>query len=469
MFQRYTLSDEHVPPLAEGVVETLEGVGVLCQNEEMLSALEATGARVDHAAERAWFPRAMVEEFAASLRAEFDGQAGGGEAPLRPSGLPRIGGQVAQIYLDPETDEERSSNSADLITLIKFGEALHGEQGVGHALAITDVPPMVEPLESAMLMAEWASNPGAAFAWHADQIDYLVEMGDILGRKDWFGWGAICFAHPLRFDRDTADKFAARVHAGQPIGITAMPVAGASTPVTIEGFVVVACAEVIATWITGRAMDPEIGLYASMWPGTLDMGSGAVSYSSPDSMRYGCAACEFIRRWTGFTMTMGGSEYCDAKTPGLYAGLEKALKAMTISAFTGQGLGCGGGMVDEGRTLSPIQLLIDREFAQAMNNLVGEFDPSPERIAMDEILDVGLGLERSHIETDHTLAYLRDSLWLPALMGRSGWTPAQEREVVDAMRGKVRELLDSYVKPQGREDELDAMREVVERARGELL
>ena len=469
MFQRFILDDEHVPALAEGVVQTLEGVGVLCQNEEMLSALEAAGARVDPEAERAWFPRAMVEEFAAAMREEFDGQTGGAEVALRPSGLPRIGGQVAQIYLDPETDEERSSNSADLITAIKFGEALHGEQGVGHALAITDVPPMVEPLESAMIMAEYATNPGAAFAWHADQIDYLIEMGEIIGREGWFGWGAICFAHPLRFDRDTADKFAARVRAGQPIGITAMPVAGASTPITIEGFVVVACAEVIATWITGRAMDPKIGLYASMWPGTLDMASGAVSYSSPDSMRYGCAACEFVRRWTGFTMTMGGSEYCDAKAPGLYAGLEKALKAMTISAFTGQGLGCGGGMVDEGRTLSPIQVLIDREFAQAMNHLVGEFDPSPERVAMDEILDVGLGMERSHIETDHTLTYLRDSVWLPALMGRSGWTPAQEREVMDTMRAKARELIDSYVKPEGREDELTAMRKVVDRARRELL
>lgn len=468
MFQRFILRDEHVPPLAEGVLTTLERVGVLCQNDEMMDALEGAGATVERAAERVRFPRSMVEPFVESLRVEFADQ-GGGEQPLRPSSLPGVGGQVAQLYHDPETGEVRSSNSRDLITLIKFGEALHGERGVGHALAITDVPPMLEPLESAMIMAEYATKPGSAFAWHADQIPWLIEMGDILGRENWFSWGAICFAHPLRFDRDTAAKFAARVRWGQPIGLTAMPVAGVTTPVTVEGFVVVAAAEVLATWLAGRALNPTIGLYGSMWPGTVDMRSGAVSYSNPDSIFYGCACCEFVRRWTGFRMTMGGSEYCDAKEPGLYAGIEKALKAMMIAGFTGQPLGAGGGMVDEGRILSPIQIMIDREYAAAMNHLTGEFDPTPERIGLSEILEVDLGLDLNHMETAHTLVHLRDSQWLPELMDRSGWTADLEARVIERIRVRIRELLESYRKPEGREEQLAAMREVVERARKALV
>ena len=469
MFQQVMLRDEHVRPLAEGVIRTLEGVGVLCQNQEMLDALGAAGAEVDEAAQQVRFPRGMVERFLEDLRGEFGGKQAGAQNPLRPSGLPGIGGQVAQLYEDFETGEQRSSNSRDLITLIKFGDALHGDRGVGHALAITDVPPMVEPLESAMLLAEYAHNPGATFAWHVDQIPWLIEMGEVLGRENWFSWGAICFAHPLRFDRDTAAKFAARVRWGQPIGLTAMPVAGVTTPVTVEGFVVVASAEVLATWIAGRALDPAIGLYGNMWPGTVDMRSGAVSYSSPDSMFYGCACCEFMRRWTGFVMHMGGSEYCDARQPGLYAGVEKALKAMTISGFTGQPLGAGGGMVDEGKILSPIQLLIDREFAAAMNHLTSGFDPTPERIGLDTILEVGIGLGTNYMETAHTLTHLRDSVWLPELMERAGWTFGQEQQVIKRMRERIRELLASYEKPTGREEQLAEMRKVVERARGELV
>ena len=61
-------------------------------------------------------------------------------------------------------------------------------------------------------------------------------MGDVLGIPDWAGWGAICFAHPLRFDRDVAAKFVRRVREGVPTGLTAMPVAGCSTPATTAGF-----------------------------------------------------------------------------------------------------------------------------------------------------------------------------------------------------------------------------------------
>jgi trimethylamine:corrinoid methyltransferase-like protein len=38
------------------------------------------------------------------------------------------------------------------------------------------------------------------------------------------------------------------VKAGVPTGLTAMPVAGVTAPVTVEGFIVVASAEYIATW-----------------------------------------------------------------------------------------------------------------------------------------------------------------------------------------------------------------------------
>jgi trimethylamine:corrinoid methyltransferase-like protein len=384
--------------------------------------------------------------------------------------MPAVGTQVAQFYHDYRTGERRQSNREDLVTLIKFGDALHGDRGVGHALSLTDVPPMLEPLEAAMLLAEYAHKPAGAFAWHVDQIPYLREMGEILGRDEWFAWGAICFAHPLRFDRDTAAKYVARAKAEQPCGLTAMPVAGVSTPVTVEGFVVVSSAEHVATWIAGRAINPDVPLRGSMWPGTVDMATGAVSYSAWDALFYGFAAVEFLRRWIGMQMPIGSGEYCDARVPGLYAALEKAYKTMTVAAFAGQALSCGGGMVDEGKILSPVQILLDREFASSSTHLCREFDPSPENIAMDEIIEVGVAIGTSYLETMHTARRFRDSLWLPELMDRSGYAGFErEEEILQKAADHVDVLLDSYEKPEGREDRLAAMREVVERASQQLL
>jgi trimethylamine--corrinoid protein Co-methyltransferase len=464
------LSDDHVEPIADAVLTVLEEVGVLCENDELMQALDAMGAQVDYDNERVRFPWQMTAEFVEALREDHPLEEPDPEPALAAPALPGIGTQVAQIYHDHRTGELRQSNRDDLITLIKFGDALHRERGVGHALSLTDCPPMLEPLEAGLLLAEYAHEPHGPFAWHVSQIPWLREMGETLGWKDWFAWGATCFAHPLRFDRDTAGKYVARAKAGESCGLTAMPVAGVSTPVTAEGFTVVSSAEHVATWMAARAVNPQVPLRGSMWPGTVDMATGAVSYAAWDSLYYGFASVEFMRRWTGFVIPVGSGEYCDARTPGLYAALEKAYKSMTVSAFTGQALSSGGGMLDEGKILSPIQILLDREVASASAHLSREFDPGPENIAMDEILEVDLGISTSHLQTMHTATRFRDSVWLPKLIDRSGYAGFErEEEILEECADRVDALLAEYEKPEAREDALAEMRAIIDRAREDLL
>ncbi len=470
MFQRQILTDDHVEPLAHGVVDTLEKVGVLCQNDEIMRGLDAMGAQVDYASERVRFPCELTAEFIAAVRTEFEADPPSPPGRLRAPGLPGIGTQVAQLYRDHRTGEERQAKQEDMITLVKLGDVLHGATGVGHVLSLTDCPPMIEPMVAGLLLAEWASVPQGPFAWRVDQIPWLCEMGESLGIDDWFAWGAVCFAHPLRFDRDTAGKYVARAKAGEPCGLTAMPVAGVSTPVTVEGFVVVSSAEFVATWMAARAINPDVPLRGSMWPGTVDMATGAVSYSAWDAMFYGFAAVEFMRRWTGYVIPMGSGEYCDARVPSLYAALEKAYKSMTVAAFTGQSLSAGSGMLDEGKIMSPVQLMLDREFAAGSEHLARDFDPTPENLAMDDIVEIDLGIHQSHLGTMRTAKRFRDSVWLPRFMDRSGYAGhAREDELLSQAADEVDRLLATYEKPEGREDQLAAMREVIERAKRELL
>jgi len=462
------LRDEHVEPLAEGVLDTLERVGILCQNEELIRALGAFGGRVDAASQRVRFPRELTAGFIEGVRKENAGRGGWPEQFVAP-GLGGIGTQVAQFLYDDELGERRSSNRADFITCTKFGDVLHAGGSVGHSLAMTDVPPLLEPLEAGMLLAEWAREPGPPFAWNVRQADYLIEMGEAMGRRNWFTLGAMCFAHPLRLDKEVADRFVRQVKAGVATGITAMPVAGVSTPVTLEGFVVVATAEVVATWMAARALNPEVGLSGSMWAGSIDMRTGATSYSAFDAMIYAFACVEFIRRWCGARLPVGAGEYCDAKVPGLYTALEKAYKALLVTAFTGQPTGAGSGLIDEGKSLSLVQLLLDREYSMGAGQLGRLVDPTPERIALPTIEEVGIGIERSYLTSEHTAANFRSSLWLPKLIERSGWNGfGAEAEVLAKAREQVRETIARYEKPEGREEQLAEMRKVVEKARDEL-
>lgn len=463
------LNDSDIPTLADATLTVLEEVGILCQNAGILKALHDYGATTDPANEVARFPRDLTQKFVERLKEEVGEPEADSPQPFPSIGLPVVGTQIAQFVYDHRTKQKRLGNSEDFVELVKFGDALH-DGAVGHCLVLTDVPPMVEPLEAAMILAEYAHKPQPAFAWNVRQIDYLVEMGNILGIENWFSWGALCFAHPLRFDRDVADKFLPRAQTGYGAGLTAMPVAGATTPATTAGFIVVSATELLATWIAARAINPQTPLYGSMWGGAMDMKTGAVSYCAPDAMRNAFAVAEFIRKWLGMSVTVGGGEYCDAKVPGYFAAWEKAYKSMTIAAFTGRHPSIGEGMLEDGKTLSAVQLLLERELSLGVRLYAKQVEVTPETIALDTIIEVGFGLDKSYVDRDHTLAHFRDDTWLPPTMDRSGYAGLEQEEtVLDRLQQKVDELIAGYEKPEVDPGKLASMREVVKRATKELV
>jgi trimethylamine--corrinoid protein Co-methyltransferase len=482
MYQPTLLQDAQIEPVAETSLKILEQIGILCQNEEILIALAAAGAKVDYASERARFPRAMVQEYIESFRAEYGGrmyaqafnadgltaegadEATGGE--FSPPGLPTLGTEIAQIYYDWPPRQRRSSNTPDFITLLKLGEMLHGAAGVGHCLTPTDVPALIEPLHSACVMAEHVSKPVGVYCFRADQRPYLQEMAEVLGVGDsLLAWGAICFAHPLRFDREPAGRFVLMAKAGVPVGLTAMPVAGVSTPITPEGFMAMTAAEQVAGWIAGRALNPTVPLGGSMWAATVDMRSGTVSYSAPDAMYMAFCSIEFIRRWTGVSIPPGSGEYCDAKEPGLFAVQEKMYKAMMVAAFTGRHPGVGSGMLECGKTLAPVQLLLERDYLGSLDIFSRPLDPSAANLAFETMLEVDLGFDRNFFESTHTLQHFRQNVWLPQLVDREGWKGwDQDEALVNRAQAKLEELLAEYRQPEVDPDKLAALQAIKERA-----
>lgn len=469
MFQMSLLREVDVEPLAEGVMTVLDKVGMLYQNEEMLSALERFGARVDYISQRATFPKELVRDFVESVRKEVS-QEDDTPKNFNPPPLPCLGLQVAQFFYDYKNGEKRRGNREDFLTLIKLGDVLHPEEGVGHCIILTEVPPLLEPLYAGLILAEYAHKPSGVYYTDVRQIDYLLELDAILGGEgSLYPHSAICFAHPLRFDKPVADRFVWVVKNLNDGWLTPMPVAGVTTPVTVEGFIVTASAEILGGWLVARALNPKARLGSSMWAGTPDM-RGGVSYSSFDAMFYGFAVAEFMRRWCGKNLPVGGGEYCDAKKPGLYAVLEKAYKAMTIAAFQGYHPPIGQGMLECGKTICPEQIILEREFSLGINHFGRDIKPTSENITIDSIIEVDLGIKISHLETIHTLKNFRTCLWLPDIVDRSGWNGFEtENKVLEKAKRKVEELLSLYKKPVGREEKISRMQVVIEKAKKELL
>ena len=484
------LKDRDGEILTEGVLEVLERLGMSCENKQILQALRNRGAIIDYKEGRAKFPRRIVQEFVEEIKkeekAKWDEEIKGENKKTLYSGYippvstsskfeapytPHIFHPLAVYYYDDEKKEKRKGKRDDFINLTKLGDVLHPEMGVGHSLILSDVPSVIEPLEAALLLLEYAHKPRGVYVQDVRQIDYLLEIEEVAGIKDpyWYWLANVGFATPLKLGKDIAERFLYMVKTGMyPAKVYSMGVSGVNMPVTTAGSIVVTTAEFIALWISARSLNPKIPLTGQVLSGTMDMRTGEVNFSSFDALIRRLSVSEFIRKWTGISISPGVGEYTSSRLPGLYTALEKAYVAMTIAAFTGYHPEVGIGGIEGGLTLSPVQLLLDREITKGLKFLE---NPRIDResIALETILDIGFGKEKNYLDSEHTLKYFRNSLWNPEFFDRIGWSPENEEKILNKAKNRVKQIIGEYKKPEVDPGVISKVKEIIEKARKELL
>jgi len=485
-----SLTDRDIALLTNGVLSVLERVGMSTPNEEILAALHKMGAEVDREEGTARFPKRLVEDFLEAIRKEdktqwearIEGEnktnALSGFIPYNRSApafkapdLPWLFHVGAPFYYDDEKQEKRKATRADFIHLVKVGDVLHPELGVGHHLILSDVHPVIEPLEAALVLLEYAHRPRGVFPPDTKVLDYLLEIEDIAGIQDplWHWLGAVSFTSPLKLGADIADRFVRMVKSGHyPAKFYTMATRGVTAPVTVAGAIVLIAAEFISLCICARALNPGIPLTGTILSGIMNMRSGALSFSGFDVAITGICVSELIRKWIGVLITPGFGEWTQSKEPGVYTALEKAYQAMTYAAFTGFHPCLGFGLIDSGLAISPVQILLDREIAEGLKFL----EPPPiteDTIGLQTILDVGYGVQRNYLETEHTMRHFRGCIWEPEFSSRRGWDHETEKEARHRALEKVKHLVSEYKKPEVDPDILSKVRQVIERARKELL
>ncbi len=422
-------TDEQLDRLHEAVVHTLGTVGFLVQDEPLKGRMVAAGA-TEGAEGRVRIPRTLLETMLAPRLADPE--------PV-PDGPPRIGGdlrpgigcQLAQFYLDPENGRVAGS-SALLAELARFGHVWQPPGAVGPALLCCDVAAPVEPLESTLIIAQNTDRVGSPYLHLPEQVPYFAELGAILNGDPNSFLGICLFAvTPLRFDWRAAGLLRQLSERGVHVWIGTQPQAGASSPVTAAGSVVLGAAELLGGWVAAFCVDPKLMPGGGICSGVLDMKSADVSFCAPEAMLQDLLCVELFRqRYGGRCRVAGGPSYTDAKYPGSQRSFEAAFEALTIYTYTGAPTGLGSGLLESGKTFSPVQLMLDSEFGRYFAHFGRGVSFEDDDLALDSILEVGLGLGKSHLTTDHTLARWR-SLYTPRLLDRSyagGDNPAGAEE-----------------------------------------
>jgi trimethylamine--corrinoid protein Co-methyltransferase len=465
-------ADDQLYRLHEAALTTLESAGFLFQDRILADRLIAAGAK-EGPEGQVLIPRRLVEEMLAPRLADPEVPP---DAPPTASGESRagIGSQIAQFYLDPDTRRRVPGSGALLAELVRFAHVWQEGSPVGPVLLCRDVPPPVEPMESVLTIAEHTDRVADAYVHSAEQVPYLAELGAIL-RGDPSSFLSMCLftVTPLRLDLRAGRLLRELLKLGAPVWIGTQPAAGASSPVTIAGTVVLAAAEILAGWVASFVLDPAALPGAGICSGVLDMKTADVSYCAPEAMLQDVLCVELFRElYGGRCRVAGGAGYTDAKWPGSQKAFELAFEALVTYAYTGSGPGVGSGLLESGKTFSPVQFMLDNEFGRYLSRFAAGVEFGEEELALDAILGVGVGLTRSHLQSDHTLAHWR-SLYDPRLLDRGCWSgddreACSEERLLQAAWKEFRAVRERYEPASVEASKLQAMRQVVERAWKEL-
>jgi trimethylamine---corrinoid protein Co-methyltransferase len=277
-------------------------------------------------------------------------------------------------------------------------------------------------MEAVLTIARNTDHVSCGYPHYAEQVEYLAELGGILHDDTNRLIGACLFlVTPLRMDHRAGALLAELVRRRAPIWIGTQPAAGASSPVTVAGTVVLATAEILAGWVAAYCLDPEAMPGAGICSGTLDMKVADVSYCAPESMLQDLLCVELFRELCGGRVGVAGcADYTDAKWPGAQKAFESAFEALTIWMYTGSLPSAGNGLVESGKTFSPVQFMLDEDMSRYLGRFARGVTFTEEDLAREEVLSIGLGLEANHMSTEHTYRHFR-SLMDPRLLDRSCW------------------------------------------------
>jgi len=476
------LSQSDMDRLHGSSIELLGSLGVQVDHPRMRALLSDFGCQVEGNVVK--FPEAIVEEVVGKMRdpANLVGDYMG-ILPLKRERIPAealvvpVATAQATIAHDIDSDELRPATQQDVIDACQVVDSLPGVV-TGHPIYIPqDVPEMVRDLYALKVTAQHYPYSDFVEAYSPEVVPYFLEMGRVIRGSDealkreppfasWafatspfhFGWHG--FEIIFMF-QDFGLK------QGYGVG-GVMPMLGASTPLTLSGYLVIQTAEVLACNIMNWILLGRVTGYAS-GPAILDMKRATASQSGPETLLLDIA-CLDMQRYYGepepmFPYALGA----DAKFPDVQAGLEKAFSA-TLAVLAGSRiLSAGLGTLYLSGAASLAQLVIDYELCQNLAHLGRGIEVDEAHIGLEMIKKVGIG--GSFLAEDHTLKYMRQTLFFPELADRrsiSDWR--QDRKgMLDHAKDKVRNVLQKGEHPEYLDrEQVKELDRIAQRAREKL-
>ena len=446
------LTKDQIAAINDRSLRVLEETGIKFWDSRATKLLEDAGAETDPGSNIVRFPPGLVEE---SLRRSPKTVTLAGRDPrhdivLEP-GKTHFGTLgTAPLVIDLETRERRLALTRDLESFARIADALESVRYFHTSVTASDVPPGITDIHrwaTALRNTEKHLMGGAVY--NLDNMPYLVRMLQaVAGGEDQLRrrppiTATECPVPPLQHDRRPLCGIMRFAELGLPVIIYSEPKAGATSPASLAGTLVVTNSEVLSGIVLMQLVNPGCPVIYGSVATLMDMRSGGIAFGSPETALLAAATTQLARHYGVPNMTPGGRTDskvpCDAQT-----GYEKMRTALMI-AMAGGTLGNMAGLLESNLVASYEQLIVDDEIIGTIERISRGIDFDDDAFAVDLINKVGPG--GTYLSQRHTLERFRKEHYMPRISDRAfyaGWRREGARELRDVAREKAKKILASH-------------------------
>lgn len=446
------LSSDDLDLIHDQTMRVLNEVGVFVPADGALEIFTKHGARVD--GQRVYLDEGLVLRALSSVPSEFTIHARDAERSVVIGGDGQV---LAPAYGAPFVMEPdgiaRPALLEDYENLTRLADVLPNMDMSGHMLVEpSDVSPSRSYLFTMRASMVNSSKPfigssqGAAGARASAEMAGILFSDQDLIRERPVMMSLINSLSPLGYSGEMIEALMEHARWRQPVMVAPAAQAGASSPVTIAGTLVVQNVEILTGITLSQLVNPGTPIVYGSASATVDMRTGNMATGSPELSVFVVCTGQMARYYQ--LPSRAGGCLTDSHIPDAQAAMESMMSMQTAVHSGINFILHAGGMLSSHLTVSYEKMIIDDEICGMVRRFEKGLGTSAEDLAFDVIVGVGPG--GSFLMEPHTVERCRTEFYRPSIASRQGidaWQQHGRLSSLEVAGERWRSLLESHVPP----------------------
>lgn len=431
-------------------IRALEEIGVAVENREAVDRLVDAGASLSPDGKRVFLPETLVQKSVESAPHDFTlyDREGNEVAVIGGDRVIFDPGSAAISIYDFREKRARKPATRDVVEFIAITDQLAAYDAQSTGVVPNDLPYELADRFRLFLALVHSRKPIITGTFTKDAFavmrDLLAEVrgGPEELRRRPLAIFDCCPSPPLMWSDLTCQALMDCARHGIPAETVSMPMAGATSPVTLTGALVQHTAESLSGLVIHQTVGPGAPIVYGGASAIFDMRKGTTPLAAVETMMIEAAYAQI-----GKSFGLPVHAYMalsDAKLPDYQAGFETAMSA-ALAALSRVNVVSGPGMLDFSSSQSLEKLLLDSEVCLTAKRLIEGIVSRSEKAGIDVLAEVVETPGVSFITSEHTRRFFRDEMYYPSpVVDRATygeWEKNGKTTATDRAHARVRELL----------------------------